>query len=73
MDECGLFREIPSKTLSQKSKKGYKKNKERLTIVFCTYADGTDKITLTIIGKHKTPRYFKNFETSDYYNYIRSA
>ena len=70
MDECGLiFRKIPSKTLSQKSKKGYKKNKERLTIVFCTNADGTDKVTLTIIGKRKTPRCFKNFETPDYYNY----
>lgn len=71
MDETGLlFKEIPIKTISYSSKKGFKKIKERLSIVLCCNADGTEKYPLTIIGKSKKPRCFKNFNVSNFCNYV---
>ncbi|MGL6119375.1 MAG: transposase [Fusobacteriaceae bacterium] len=73
MDESGLnFRDIPSKTLSTKPKKGFKKIKERITLMFCVNSDGSEKEKLTIIGKSKKPRCFQGFETSTVCNYISS-
>lgn len=63
-DESGLFyRMLPSKTLASKlgdSAKGYKKGKDRLTIMACSNASGKHKIPLLIIGKSKNPRALKN-------------
>jgi hypothetical protein len=39
---------------------GCKKSKERLTILFCSNADGTDKLLPLVIGKFKKPRCFTN-------------
>lgn len=54
-DESGLFwKMLPSKTLavqSEKSAPGHKSSKERLTIMTCSNATGSHKITLTVIGK----------------------
>jgi hypothetical protein len=62
MDESGLFfRAIPQKTLASKRNSGYKKDKERLTIVFCCNSDGCEKRKLSIIGQSKKPRCFTNF------------
>jgi len=63
-DESGLFyRMLPSKTLASKledSAKGYKKGKDRLTIMACSNASGNHKLPLVIIGKSKNPRALKN-------------
>lgn len=65
-DETGLFyRMLPSKTLASKmddSAKGYKKGKDRLTIMACSNASGKHKLPLLLIGKSKNPRCFKNIK-----------
>ncbi|XP_056629833.1 jerky protein homolog-like [Diorhabda sublineata] len=62
-DESGLFwKMLPSKTLAaqcEKSARGHKSNKERLTVMTCSNASGTHKLKLTVIGKAKKPRSFK--------------
>lgn len=68
-DETGLnYRMLPSKTLASKketSAPGYKKSKERVTILACSNATGTHKLRLTLIGKSKTPRAFKKLKQTD--------
>lgn len=63
-DETGLFyRMLPSKTLAMKiddSAKGFKKSKDRLTIMACSNASGNHKFPLLLIGKSKNPRALKN-------------
>ncbi|XP_050498761.1 tigger transposable element-derived protein 2-like [Diabrotica virgifera virgifera] len=63
-DETGLFyRMLPSKTLASKTEeaaKGYKKSKDRLTIMACSNASGKHKFPLVLIGKSKNPRALKN-------------
>jgi hypothetical protein len=41
-------------------KKGTKKSKERLTVVLACNAPGSIKLKSLIIGKHASPRCFKN-------------
>ncbi|XP_021916826.1 tigger transposable element-derived protein 6-like [Zootermopsis nevadensis] len=70
MDESALFyRMQPDKTISDGPAKGCKKAKDRLTLALCTNADGSDKRTVTVIGKYANPRCFKNFNPSIYVNY----
>lgn len=69
-DETGLnYRMLPAKSLALKSEKsspGYKKSKERITILACSNATGEHKVKLAIIGKAKKPRCFKHVKsTSD--------
>jgi len=63
-DETGLFyRMLPSKTLAskiEKDAKGYKKSKDRLTIMTCSNASGKHKFPLLLVGKAKNPRALKN-------------
>lgn len=63
-DETGLnFRMLPTKSLALKCEKaaaGYKKSKERVTVLACSNATGTHKLKLALIGKSKKPRAFKN-------------
>lgn len=63
-DETGLnFRMLPSKTLAAKSERtapGFKKSKERVTILATANASGSLKLRPLLIGKAKNPRAFKN-------------
>jgi hypothetical protein len=63
-DETGLnYKMLPTKTLAareEKSAPGYKRSKERLTVMACSNASGEHKLKLTLIGKSKNPRAFKN-------------
>jgi len=60
-DETGLFfRMTPNQTLATKPVKVKKKDKERITILLCTNATGTDKLKPLVIGKSANPRCFKN-------------
>src|SRR2546423_6250561 len=62
-DETGLFFQmIPNQTLATKPVKGKKKDKERITILLCTNATGTDKLKPLVIGKSAKPRCFKNIQ-----------
>ena len=67
MDETGLFfKALPNRSYLKKkdtkNARGTKlmKAKDRVTLYVTTNADGTDKVPLSLIGKSKTPRCFKN-------------
>ena len=67
-DETGLlWRCLPDKTLvggEEKNPKGFKMNKDRITVLLCSNASGDHKLTPLVIGKSKNPRAFegiKNF------------
>jgi Tc5 transposase DNA-binding domain/DDE superfamily endonuclease/CENP-B N-terminal DNA-binding domain len=56
-DETGLFfRMTPDQTLATQAVKGKKKDKERITVLLCTNATGTDKLKPLVIGKLAKPR-----------------
>ena len=62
-DETGLiFRMLPNKTIASKGADchGNKNSKDRMTLIFCANADGTEKYELAMIGKYQNPRCFKN-------------
>lgn len=63
-DETGLlWRCLPNSTLAgaeESSAKGFKKNKDRITILVCGNASGNHKLTPFVIGKYKKPRPLKN-------------
>ncbi|XP_046737740.1 jerky protein homolog-like [Diprion similis] len=65
-DETGLnFRMMPSKTLASREEAvapGYKKNKERVSILACSNASGTHKLPLMCIGKSVKPRAIKHIK-----------
>lgn len=66
VDETGLFYNLmPARTLAFKGDNchGGKKSKDRLTVLLCANADGSDKMTPLIIGKSQKPRCFKNVKT----------
>lgn len=71
-DESGLnYRMLPTKTLAAKQEKsapGYKRSKERVTLLACSNATGDHKLELALIGKAKNPRCFKNVKktTNEY-------
>jgi DDE superfamily endonuclease/Tc5 transposase DNA-binding domain/CENP-B N-terminal DNA-binding domain len=61
-DETGLFYKLlPNKTMSRKGKTctGGKLSKERVTVLLCSNATGTDKLKPLVIGKYENPRCFK--------------
>ena len=61
VDETGLFfRMQASRFLATKQLEGKKVDKQRLTVVACTNATGSEKLPLWIIGKFARPRCFKN-------------
>lgn len=62
-DETALFYKLtPDKTLKFRSEKctGGKLSKDRVTVLVCANADGSEKKRLLIIGKSKKPRCFKD-------------
>lgn len=65
-DETGLnFRMLPNKTLAYReevSAPGYKKNKDRVTLMACANATGNCKLDLVLIGKSAKPRAFKHID-----------
>jgi hypothetical protein len=62
-DETGLYyRMLPDKTLAAREEKaapGYKKSKDRVTVMACSNVTGDHKLPLVFIGKSKKPRAFK--------------
>lgn len=63
MDETGLFFNcLPDRTLALRGDKchGGKKAMERLTVVLCCNADGSEKLKPLVIGKFAKPRCMKN-------------
>lgn len=68
-DETGLcYKMLPGKTLAVKSDEhkheGFKKIKDRVTILFCTNKTGTHKVKPLCIGKFKNPRCFHHVNRS---------
>ena len=63
-DETGLlWKCLPQRTLvscHEKSAPGFKKAKDRLTVLGCTNATGTHKLKPVLIGKSAKPRCFKH-------------
>jgi hypothetical protein len=60
MDETNLYWRLQAdNSLATHQLEGRKINKERITLVICANSDGSEKIPLTIIGKHLNPRCFK--------------
>lgn len=57
-DETALFYKLlPNQSLSVNSKQsGHKRSKERVTVLLCCNADGSDKRKLLVIGKAENPR-----------------
>ena len=54
---------LPRKTLASKEERsaaGYKRSKERLTVLACSNKSGNYKPTLSGVGKSKRRRAFKN-------------
>ncbi|GBL81922.1 Tigger transposable element-derived protein 6 [Araneus ventricosus] len=65
-DETGLFFNLlPDKTLTVKGENCQegKFPKMRLTVLLCTNADGSEKLTPLVIGRAKKPRCFKNVKS----------
>lgn len=70
MDETGLeYRAMPEKTLTKISVNGFKKLKERITLVLCCSLDGKDKRKITFISKSAKPRVFNGFKKELYVDY----
>lgn len=60
-DEAGVFINLqPEKSLGMKGEtcRGGKKSEERVTVLFCCNADGSEQLKLTVIGKFWKPRCF---------------
>ncbi len=67
MDETGLFwKAIPDTTLATKAQSGTKKEKARISLGYCSNADGSDKLPLLTISSSQRPRCFAS-------NYINIA
>ena len=65
-DKFGLFyKMLPDKSFVFKDESchGGKLSKERLTVLACTNATGSDKRKLLVIGKSRSPRCFKNIHS----------
>lgn len=63
-DETGLnHRMLPKNTLAAKqdaAAPGFKKSKDRVTVLACSNASGNHRLPLLVIGKAQKPRAFKN-------------
>lgn len=80
-DETGLnFKMLPAYTLASKQEAaapGFKKSKDRVTVLACSNATGNHKLRLTLIGKSKKPRAFKKLKKDEslplYYTHQKKA
>ncbi|GES79076.1 CENP-B homolog protein 2-like [Rhizophagus clarus] len=60
-DETGLYWKMePKRTISNKPVSGKKQSKDRVTILLCSNATGTEKLKPVFIHKYKNPRPLKN-------------
>lgn len=70
-DESALFwKLLPSQTLvhsKERSAPGRKMSKERVTFLCCANKSGDHKLRITVVGKAKKPRSFKNVPPVEYY------
>lgn len=62
-DETGLcYKMLPDRTLATKTdshkREGFKKRKDRVTLLFCVNKSGSHKVRPLMIGKSKAPRCF---------------
>lgn len=76
LDESGIFfKMLPGKTFAfaKQDCSGGKKSKDRLTAMFCTNMDGTEKERILVIGKSKNPRCLKNCSIGVEYSANKSA
>jgi hypothetical protein len=77
MDETGLFyRQLPRRSYTTPEELivfGRKLQKNRVTITFCTNADGSEFITPLMIGKSKNPRCFINCNQPLFYTSNKKA
>uniref|UniRef100_A0A8C4QEF8 HTH CENPB-type domain-containing protein n=1 Tax=Eptatretus burgeri TaxID=7764 RepID=A0A8C4QEF8_EPTBU len=68
IDEAGLFwKKMPTKTFltqEETSAPGFKLTKERLSLLFCANAAGTDKLKPVVVGTEKWPQAFKNIKVA---------
>lgn len=54
MNESALFYQVqPDTNVSDGPVKGCKKAEDKITLAFCTNANGSDKRTVTVVGKYK--------------------
>ncbi|KAI1000395.1 hypothetical protein K3495_g7800 [Podosphaera aphanis] len=66
-DETRLFyRMSPDQTISARQTEGMKKDKTRITILFCANADGSKKFPPLFIGKSQRPRSFGKKKADEY-------
>lgn len=76
-DETGLFWQLlPDKTfvhVDERDAPGLKISKQRVTVLACTNATGSHKLTPLVIGKSKNPRCFKGWNNPLLYNNSQSA
>lgn len=76
-DESGLYwKMLPEKTYAasfEKSAPGRKPEKQRITFLACTNANGSHKIKPLVIGKAKNPRSFKNVNIPVDYDCSKTA
>jgi hypothetical protein len=63
MDETGLYwKMMPSRGLATQTLPGLKKDKARISLVFCVNASGTDRLPVWMIGRYKQPRALRNID-----------
>lgn len=71
-DEAALFwKLLPSQTLvhaKERCAPGRKMSKERVTFLCCANKSGDHKLRITVVGKSKKPRSFKNVPPVEYYS-----
>lgn len=76
-DETGLnFKALPTRSLAseeEKSAPGFKMDKQRLTVLACSNASGTNKLPLMVIGKSAKPRAFKNINIKSLPVYYKNS
>lgn len=74
IDETGIFwRLLQNKTYSlpEESAKGYKKIKDRITVLFLVNMDGSERL-IVVIGKYKNPRCFKGIKNFPIWLYLHN-
>ena len=68
-DETGLnWCQLPEKTLvsgQEKEAKGFKKSKDKVTLMACANASGSIAMPIMFIHKSANPRCFKNLKKED--------
>lgn len=80
VDETGLFYEcLPNGSYilqTENDIRGFKNSKKRVSLVFCTNADGSDKLKCTLINSSANPRCFSSIDRKNLpvnYEYNKNA